>query len=379
LTGAGGTYPTAFVPPVVPWITSLLYRVTGHHFFAALILQAVIGSLVPLLLAVFAAATFGGSVAWLAAWLAAFHPLLVYFSGFLLTETTFTVALLAALIASAAWLKTPRPGRAIGTGMLWGLASLTRPTALMLPALIGAWAWVPLGLTVAPRDRVRQVALLLLGVALVVGPWTMRNAFVFHAYVPVTTGGGRALLDSNNPVVWGDPGLRGGAMGVYEREPWSSRFRGKSEVEVDRLARADAMAFLRAHAAEWPSMALAKLARFWRINTEGGATGHWWRESTPAAALLRLLDPLAIWSLALLPFAAWGLVRSLSGARRWFLALPSLVILYFTLLGVVFWGALRMRVPVEPLVMLLAAAGLDDARRRWLTRVRGLRVVQGRR
>jgi 4-amino-4-deoxy-L-arabinose transferase-like glycosyltransferase len=379
LEGVGGPYPTAFVPPVVPWLVSLIYRAGGHHFFLGLLLQCAIGALIPLLLAALASATHGGGVALTAAWLAAFDPLLVFFSGYLLTETTFTAALLAAMIASAAWLKTPRPGRAAGAGMLWGLASLTRPTALALPLVVAGWAWAPLGLTVAPRDRVRQLLVLALGVVLVVGPWTIRNAIALHAFVPVTTGGGRALLDANNPVVWGDPATRGGANSTYGLEPWASRFRGKSEPEVDRLARADAVAFLSAHVADWPAMAGAKLARFWRVTAEGGGTGTWQREGSPLGSLLRRVDPLLVWSACVLPFAIWGLFRTLQGPRRWFLSLPVLVTGYFTAVAVVFWGALRMRVPVEPLVLLLAAAGLEDARRRWNTRARGLRVIEGRR
>ena len=54
LDGAAGPYPTAFVPPVLPFLTSLLYRVVGHQFFAALLLQCAIGALVPVLLASFA-------------------------------------------------------------------------------------------------------------------------------------------------------------------------------------------------------------------------------------------------------------------------------------------------------------------------------------
>jgi len=379
LEGGGGPYPTAFVPPLVPWLTSLVYRSSGHHFFAALLLQCAIGALVPLLLAAFAAATYGSGVALLAAWLAAFDPLLVFFSGYLLTETTFTAALLAAMVASAAWLKTPRPARATGAGILWGLASLTRPTALALPVLVAAWAWVPLGLTVAPRDRIRQLLMMALGVTLVVAPWTIRNAISLHAFVPVTTGGGRALLDGNNPEVWRDPQQRGGANSTYRLEPWASRFRGKSESEVDGLARADALAFLAAHAAEWPAMAGAKLARFWRLTAEGGNTGTWQRQGSPLAALLRRIDPLLTWSVCVIPFAIWGLARSFQGPRRWYLSLPVLVIAYFSALAVVFWGALRMRVPIEPLVLLFAAAGLEDARRRWNTRARGLRVIEGHR
>jgi len=377
-TGAGAPSPAAFVPPVVPWLTSLVYRAFGHQFFGAILLQCAIGALIPLLLAGFAASIFGGRASRGAGWLAALNPLLVFFSGYLLTETTFTALLLLALTASAAWVKTPRPGRALGVGLTWGFASLARPTALLLPAVIAAWAWVPLGLTVPGRERIRHMALLLLGLALVVAPWTLRNALVLHAFVPVTTGGGRALLDSNNEVVWNDPVRRGGAISTTHVEPYASETRGLSEPEADVIARRRAVGFLVAHVGQWPAMAGAKLARFWRVTAEGGGTGAWQAAGSPLERALAVVDPLLVWSLITWPFAAWGLGQTLRGPRRFYQGLGFLVVLYFTALAVVFWGALRMRVPVEPMILLFAAVGFEDARRRVRMRTRALRVIAGR-
>jgi 4-amino-4-deoxy-L-arabinose transferase-like glycosyltransferase len=374
LAGAGDPYATALVPPVVPWLTSLVYRAVGHQYFAGILLQCAIGALVPLLLAGFAASIFGGRAGRIAGWLAALHPLLVFFSGRLLTETSFTALLLIALIASAAWVKTPRGGRALGVGLTWGLASLARPAALLLPAVVAAWAWVPLGLTVPGRERMRQMTLLLLGLALVVGPWTLRNALVLHAFVPITTAGGRALLDGNNEIVWNDPARRGGAIRAANVEPYASEARGRGEPEADALARRRAWAFLSARMSEWPAMAAAKLARFWRVTAEGG----WPRERSPLARALSVIDPLLAWSVLTWPFAAWGLAQTLRGPRRFFQGLGFLVVLYFTALAVVFWGALSMRVPVEPMLVLFAAVGFEDTRRRLRMRTRALRVIPGR-
>ena len=111
LESAAGPYPTAFVPPVLPWLVSLLYRAVGHQYFAAVLLVAVLGGLLPLLLAALGNRVFGPAVGRLAGWLATVHPLLVFFSGYLLTEIPFAVALLLALLLTAEWVKTPRPGR----------------------------------------------------------------------------------------------------------------------------------------------------------------------------------------------------------------------------------------------------------------------------
>lgn len=379
LGGAAGAYPTAFRPPALPWITSLLYTVVGHRYFAAVLLQCVIGAYVPLLVRAFGTAMFGGAVGRLGAWIAAVHPLLIFFSGYLLTEPLFCALMLLALLASASWVKTPRPGRAFRAGLAWGLTSLARPTSLMLPGLILLWAWVPLGLTIAPRDRVRQMLLLLLGLVLTVGPWTVRNALVLHAFVPVTTGGGVVLYVGNNEGVWADPARRGSAGSDEWTALAAGEFRGLSEHEADVRARARAMTFLREHARELPAMAAAKLARFWRISAEGGGTGSWQRPGSPLGAVLGRVDPLRLWSLVILPLAAWGAFLCFRGARRWFQTLSVWVILYFTVLGMVFFGSLRMRVPIEPLVALLAAVGLDDLSRRIRSRARGLRLVEVKR
>lgn len=359
----GATYPTAFRPPLVPWITSLLYRVVGHRFFAAVLLQCVIGALVPLLTAALGAALFGMVVGMVAGWLVAVHPTQVFFSGYLLTETTFTAMMILALLATAAWIKSPGAGRALGVGILWGITCLARPTAVLLPVVVAGWAWGPLGL-MAPRARVRQIGLLALGVVLAIGPWTLRNAVAMHAFIPITTGGGRAFLDSNNPLIWNDPALRGGAVSVYHLKPYDSQFRGLSEPQADSLAAHLGREFLRAHVSEWPAMAAAKLGRFWRLRSEVAGSGTWRRGGSPLEAIMRLLDPLLVWSAITLPLALWGMWRILVGPRRWFQSLPVFVILYFTALAVVYWGSLRSRVSIDPLVMVLAAVGIDDLGRR---------------
>ncbi|MFI5370427.1 MAG: glycosyltransferase family 39 protein [Candidatus Eisenbacteria bacterium] len=369
-------YPTAFRPPVLPWLTSLVYAVMGHRFFAGVLLQCVIGALVPLLLVELGRHLFSRGVGVIAGWLAAVHPLLVFFSGYLLTETTFVATVLIAMLSTVSWIKTPRPARAVGAGLLWGVATLTRPTALLLPPLVALWAWAPLGLIVTPRDRVRQVVLLLAGVAIAIAPWSVRNALVLHAVVPVTTGGGKALLDSNNDVVWNDRALRGGALSVVTLEPYASRLRGLAEPAADRACARMAREFLASHVAEWPLMAAAKLGRFWRIHSETAVSGSWRRSGGPLDTLVRLADPLLVWSLVTWPFAIAGLALMLRGARRFYQALVPLSVFYFMLLAVVYWGALRTRIPAEPFLALLSAAGFDAAWRWLRLRRAGLTLIE---
>jgi 4-amino-4-deoxy-L-arabinose transferase-like glycosyltransferase len=379
LAGPHGFLPTAAVPPLVPWLVSLLYRWFGHRYLLALLFQCAIGSLVPLLVASLGAATFGVTVGRVAAWLSALSPALVMAGGRLQTPIIFGAALLVSLGAAASWVKTPRPARALGVGITFGLASLAQSGAIALPLIVAGWAWAPLGLTVAGRDRMRQLALMGVGLALVVAPWAVRNVTVLNAPWPLSTAAGRHLLEGNNPVVWSDPALRGGAIDLNRVEPYASELRSRSETGGDAFASAAAIQFLAGRVGEWPAMAWIKIARLSGLsgaaseNATGSATG------TRSVSRVLHVDPLALWSLLFLPLALYGLARTIASPRRWFQSLSALVILYFMCLAVVFHGGLGPRVPIEPLMALFAAEGLEDVRRRVRTRARGLKVIEGRR
>lgn len=374
LQGEVALYPTA-KSPLLPWLVSLLYRVTGHFYFGALLLQCVIGAFVPVLTRVLGRSMFGPGVGRAAGWLAVVHPLLLFFSGYLLTESLFSVLVLGSLAASVAWLKNPRATLAFRAGVLWGLTCLTRPTAMPMPLVVVLWAWAPLGLMLAPAVRAKQVGLVFLGLLLTIAPWTIRNAIVLRDFVPITTGGGRTLLDANNAKVWDTPELRGNAISTAEEEPWKSRFNGHSEVEVDRMASQEAIAFGLSRWRQWPEMTLIKLGRFWRLNAMTPSTGRWFARGSLPDRLLSAADPLLLWSIVVLPLALWGLGRTLRWSRRHFQLLPLWTIAVFTFGSVVFWGSLRLRVPVEPLVLLYAAAGIGDLV--WRARVKraGLALI----
>ena len=113
----------------------------------------------------------------IAALLCALQPGLAAYSHYIYSETLFT-----ALLTGAAylWYRSPRPGRsaAVGAGVLFGLAALTRSVAFyFLPVWLG---WLVLR---RRWSELRRVALLA-GVTLaVVLPWTIRNALVFHDFI----------------------------------------------------------------------------------------------------------------------------------------------------------------------------------------------------
>ena len=55
----------------------------------------------------------------------------------------------------------------------------------------------PLRLAVGPAQRLLLGGLALLGVVLVIAPWTARNYFAFHRFVPISNGDGAVLSGAN--------------------------------------------------------------------------------------------------------------------------------------------------------------------------------------
>jgi hypothetical protein len=152
------------------------------------------------------AAELSENVAGLTAALAtAIYPAFVYDAGRLMSEP-FAELTLAGFVLSILWAtdlslwgQTPQGQvwwRFALPGALLGLTSLFRPEylpfAVVFAALVVLWAWRR-GERAAPRLALPAVALLA-GFALLVAPWTIRNAIELDRFVPVSTGGGKALF-----------------------------------------------------------------------------------------------------------------------------------------------------------------------------------------
>ena len=127
----------------------------------------------------------------------AVYPAFVYDAGRLMSEP-FAELTLAGFVLSFLWAAEPgrSPWSYLLPGSLLGMTALFRPEylpfALLFAGLAAFWAW---------RRSERRgpglaipAAALLAGFALLVAPWTIRNAIELDRLVPVSTGGGKALF-----------------------------------------------------------------------------------------------------------------------------------------------------------------------------------------
>ena len=209
--------PTAFRPPGYPYFLAGVYRLAGvdradatRRVHVARIAQAIVGTVVVALIGLLAAQLAGGVVGLVALGLAAVYVPLITVGGSGMSEPLFAVFMLAALIAAVQHRRSRHHYRyAVLAGMLGGLAVLTRANALvlLLPLAVAVWDARPR----SSRVALGPPAVLCVVALLTVAPWTVRNARVFHAFVPVSTQLGSALAgtyndaaraDTENPASW---------------------------------------------------------------------------------------------------------------------------------------------------------------------------------
>jgi hypothetical protein len=111
------------------------------------------------------------------------------YATYAMTESLFTMLLWAAFMA---WQRgvAGRPALSGAAGVLWGLATLTRPITLPLGVV---WAMTRLPMVLCAGTKRRVYALAFLGGAVVVGAWMVRNALLSGHVVLSTVEGVNAL------------------------------------------------------------------------------------------------------------------------------------------------------------------------------------------
>jgi 4-amino-4-deoxy-L-arabinose transferase-like glycosyltransferase len=221
--GEGATQPASDYSPGLPLFAGGLYGLSGgvHERFARLVL-ALIGALSVLFAYLIGRRLSSPAAGLIAAGAVAIYPALLEYQGMLMGEPLATTLLSAAVLAVlwAADVNRDRSSRGwLVPGALLGALALTRPEYLGVAVLMAV--------VVLARDRyewrtdLARAAIMLAGVALVVAPWTGRNAVALGRFVPVSTGGGQVLFAGAYLPSGGDPERVG--REVLERHPGLTR------------------------------------------------------------------------------------------------------------------------------------------------------------
>jgi 4-amino-4-deoxy-L-arabinose transferase-like glycosyltransferase len=362
--GAEATQPSSNYSPGLPLLVAGLYRVTGgEDERLARVVLALIGSLA-ILLTYLIGRRLGGPLAGiLGAAVVAIYPALLEYGGMLMGEPLATTLLAGALLAL---LRAADPGRApawwLLPGALFGALALTRPEYLGVALLLALMVLI-LGMRGDGRRALAHAALMLAGLAVVVAPWTIRNAVALDRFVPISTGGGQVLFAGTYLPSGGDPERVG--REVLERHPGLTR-RLPPQPRLEQILAALAG---QRHPGMEADRALARMGRerLWDDITgrpleygEFLAAKAWrvWGHG-PRQVMQRPGWELFHWLVVALALA--GLV--VLAARRRREALPiAIVLLAVTAICLLLVASPRRTLVLLPVVAALAGVGVSAAR-----------------
>jgi 4-amino-4-deoxy-L-arabinose transferase-like glycosyltransferase len=344
----GGWQVSAYRPPGWPVMLTALWRTFGTTVTGARVAEAAIGACAAVLVAVLARQAFGGGAMLPAGLVAALSPLAIAVGASLESETLFTALILGAACAAFAARRSPRLTPLIAAGALGGLAALTRANglvavpALALVAAAGAPSW---------RARAARFAVPVAVAALVVAPWTVRNAVELHTFVPVSTEVGNTLAGTYNPVSarhdaqWLEPAHTGAYHRVYARY-------GATAAADDVLTRAVAH-WVERHPTYPADVAIQNGGRLL------GFAGPGWAAWSMHTMSLGARGSTLVWLGVLVTTARAAAGAALARARAWPLWLLLLVLLVPAMLVN---GELRLGAPAEALLCVFAGLAVSAIR-----------------
>ena len=398
--GEGATQPASNYSPGLPLFVAGVYEITGgvHERTARLVL-ALIGALAVLFTYLIGRRLSGVAAGLIGAGAIAIYPALLEYQGMLMGEPL-AAALLSGAVLAVLWAQGARQkglarGSCRGAGGPAGEVYVLDPPAPRHPrvrwvlpgALLGALALVrPEYLGVAllvslvvlakdwradRRESLLHAAVLLVGVAVVVAPWTVRNAVALDRFVPVSTGGGQVLFAGTYLPSDGDP-ERVGAE-VVERHP---ELFGPDAVQRLRLEQILARLAEQRYPGVETDKALARMGReqLWDDASEepveyaGFVATKAWRiwSHGPRSVMHQPGWELLHW--ALVVFGLVGLLV-LAAQRRWEALLLATIFLAITALSALLVASPRRVSVMLPLVAALAGVGAmacrDSLARRW--------------
>ncbi|MGI8903557.1 MAG: ArnT family glycosyltransferase [Solirubrobacteraceae bacterium] len=358
---APGGGPSAFRPPAYPALLAGVYALAGQEAPpAGRLLSVLLGTIAVGLSGLIAARIWGGRVGMLALGLAAVAPPMVVMSTALISEALFVPLVLGAILTAIESRRSRHSLRwAALTGLLIGLAELTRTNAvvLLLPLGLAVWTRRPRW---HPRALVTPAMLTLASIAAVV-PWTLRNAVVLHALVPVSTEVGYTIAgtyddasrhDRRWPAVWKE--AEHGASPEYQPIIWNASIHHWDEVTFGDRLQAQALAEIASHPAYPLKVLLWNGVRLLHLGELDLAVDNLRNTGIP--------QPAALWEIfgfyPLLVLAFGGLlIGDVRRSPRWLWVVP--VVLSTTLFVTSF---IRFRMALDPFFVMLAALALATLR-----------------
>jgi 4-amino-4-deoxy-L-arabinose transferase-like glycosyltransferase len=349
---ASPTGPTAWEPPLYPYLTAGVFTIFGIYSkasaFVLLTLNSIFSALTCIPIFRIGQRIFSEKVAVGSAWAWALLPNVMFWCTRAVWETSLSALLLTVIF----WLTLTLAERDswlawFEFGVLWGIAALNSTSLLSFLPAAGLWAWYRCG----RREKTWFCAPLLGRVALAsvvflvcIAPWLMRNQRTFGQFIFIRDNFGAELRLGNGP----------GADGTWmeylhpTQDVFAMRqFQAMGELAYIAMRQRQAIDYIKADYARFAVLCGKRFAYFWAGPPK--ATQPPWLSEAKNSLFL---------ASSVLMF--WGLARALRLRKSGAALLFWLILLYPAIYYFVF-PAPRYRVPIEPEIAILAVFLITEA------------------
>src|SRR5947207_3162935 len=201
--------------------------------------------------------------------------------------------------------------------------------------------------TLPARERLVHLAVLVGAFALVIAPWSIRNATTFDAPVLISTNGEGVWVGANCHQTYYGP-----IVGLWEFPCYGKTPPG-DEAQQSREYRRRGMQYMRDHAGRVPLVLAARVGRLYDVFRPAQMRVYEASEGRPARS--ERLGVWMFWLLAPLAVAGAWLLRR----RDQPLAILLMPLAMVTLTALLTYGSTRFRFAAEPSIVVLAAVAID--------------------
>ena len=344
-------------PPLWPTIIAVVYAIFGANNLSARLFLSVLGSGTCVLVYCFCRDLFGKRLAVIAGLFAAIYPGLFVYDGWLYSESVYTFFLLAFTYTLYLFQRTAQTRWMILSGITLGLSALTRQNGLVSLVLLLIWAIVVGWQHIQPwRVVLKGILIMALLTLMLVVPWSIRNYVVSHKIVPIATGGSTILSGAYNDTVLNNPGYLGGwVVPTLASPPIVSHTKccniwGENQDQEDY-----AFHWMETHLDKMPYLLTLHFINIWKPSLPDGILPVDQFPSRLSSQIIRRMMrymPPLIFALT-----ALGLIATWKKKRKELL--PIYLVLLFTIAQcIAFYGSVRFRAPIEPLLVILATGFL---------------------
>ena len=336
----GHAYRTAEHPPLYPLVLSLSSLVGGDSLLAHRVVSCALGSVAVALVGVLGRRLGGRRTGIAAALIAAAYPPFVTADGLVMSEPLFTLLITTTLLAAIALRARPSVGRAALLGVMIGLATLTRGEALLLLPLL---AW-PTAFAMA-SGRLRRLLAATATAVLVISPFVIRNAIVFHRVI-LATDANTLIAGANCHDTYYGRDIGWWSLDCLARE------RSLGQLDAGDASTTAAVSYAGHHLTRLPLVAAVRVLRSFDLFQPLRQGNRELRRRWVDVVGLVFFYPLLL-------LAALGVART-TDARAILLA-PVAMVVVVSALG---WGIGRFRIPADVSIIVLAAGVITPARAR---------------